>query len=114
MRGQRGCRASREDSSFPLTDIPAARVERLERALREAGANTRLVADLEPAIWCDLVFRAIAACDDIACMLADPAASSDAFRELLAWRVTGQVPARYRPYTTSRVRCLNRHRHQHR
>ncbi len=95
-----------EDGSFPLADVPAACLERLETALRDAGADPQLVADLGPAIWCDLVVRAIAACEDTACLLADPTAGLDAFRELLAWRVTGHVPVRYRAYAPGRGRIV--------
>jgi len=83
------------DGTRPLASVPVPRLERLEAALLTAGAEPALVADLATAAWCDLVLEAIAADEDTTALLADPAASSDAFSELLAWAVTGRVPARY-------------------
>ena len=83
------------DGTRPLASVPVPRLERLEAALLTAGAEPALVADLYPGAWCDLVLAAIAADQDTATLLADPAASKAAFRELLAWAVTGQVPPRY-------------------
>ena len=88
-----------EDGTRALASVPVPQLERLEAALLTAGAEPALVADLYAAAWCDLVLAAIAADEDTALLLADPAASRDAFRELLAWAVSGQVPARYHRYS---------------
>ena len=87
-----------EDGACPLASVPAARLAQLEAALETLGAEPRIVADLATAAWCDLVILAIADSTDAACLLADPLAATDAFRELLAWSLTGRVPPRYRPY----------------
>ena len=91
-----------EDGSSSLADIPIPRVEVLETTLRDAGADLPLVADLNAAAWCDLLLAALADRQDTACLLADPVASTDEFRDLLAWAAGGLVPARYRPYAASR------------
>ena len=90
-----------EDGSQPLASVPYPHVERLEAALRTAGAEPQLVADLDAAVWCDLAILALNGDGDMACLLADPVASQEAFRELLAWSLTGHAPDRYRPYATS-------------
>ena len=87
-----------EDGSGPLAFVPVPQVQRLEMALRAAGAESRLVAELAIAAWCDLVILAITDAEDLGCLLADPLAADPAFCELLRWSVTGQPPARYRPY----------------
>lgn len=88
-----------EDGSEPLAFVPAPLVQRLEMALRAAGAESRLVAELAVAAWCDLVIFAMTDAEDPSCLLADPLAADPAFCELLTWSVTGQPPARYRAYT---------------
>lgn len=88
-----------EDGSEPLAFVPMPLIQRLEMALRGAGAEPRLVAELAVAAWCDLVILVIAAAEDPSCLLADPLAADPAFCELLTWSVTGQPPARYRAYT---------------
>jgi len=85
-----------EEGSDPPASLPVPHLERLKSVLSAAGAETRIVADLDAAAWCDLVLLAIAGSDDCACLLADPLTCEDAFRELLAWSLTGHVPARYR------------------
>lgn len=70
-------------------------LDRLKEALRTAGARPELVADLDAACCCDLVVEAIVRHEDIGCLLADPLARDAAFKDLLAWVVTGAVPARY-------------------
>ena len=84
------------DGSCALASVPVPQLERLEGALLTAGAEPSLVADLSAAAWCDLVLAAITAGEDITVLLADPAASSDTFTELLGWAVADRVPARYR------------------
>ncbi|MGD0378115.1 MAG: hypothetical protein ABSB01_26520 [Streptosporangiaceae bacterium] len=87
------------DGSCALASVPIPQLERLEGALLTAGAEPSLVADLSTAAWCDLVLAAITAGEDITVLLADPAASSDTFTELLGWAVADRVPARYRRYS---------------
>ena len=91
-----------EDGSDSLASLPVPRLERLESVLRAAGAEPRIVADLDAAVWCDLVFLNIAGSDDCTCLLADPLTCEDAFRELMAWSLTGRVPLRYSRYVLSR------------
>jgi hypothetical protein len=91
-----------EDGSDPLASLPVPHLEQLEAVLRTTGAEPRIVADLDAAAWCDLVFLTIAGSDDCACLLADPLTCEDAFRELVAWSLTGRIPARYRRYVLSR------------
>jgi hypothetical protein len=83
------------DGTRALASVPFPQLERLEGALLTAGAESALVADLYASGWCDLVLAAVAAGEDTALLLADPVARTGAFRELLAWAATGQVPARY-------------------
>jgi len=66
--------------------------------LRAAGADSRLVAELAIAAWCDLVILAITDAEDLSCLLTDPLATDPAFCELLTWSVTGQPPKRYCAY----------------
>ena len=93
-----------EDGSEPLASVPYPHVERLEAALRTAGAERQLVADLDAAIWYDLVALALNGDGDTGCLMADPVASGEAFRELLAWFLAGRVPNRYRPYASAGLR----------
>lgn len=81
--------------SSPLADLPQPQLAALRTALHDIGADQRIVADLDTAMWCDLVIGAIADNDDIRCLLADPIASEKAFAELLAWALAGTVPDRY-------------------
>lgn len=87
-----------ETGREPLASVSSPVIERLAAALRRMGAQPVLVADLFVAAWCDLVLGAIAEGDDASCLLADPLARDNAFSELLAWAMTGQPPARHRPY----------------
>ncbi len=87
-----------EDGSSPLASLPLPHLEGLEAALRDAGADQRIIADLGAAAWCDLIILAISGHEDAACLTADPVTSEDAFGELLAWSLAGRVPVRYRPY----------------
>jgi hypothetical protein len=74
----------------------------VETALRADGAEPALVADLAVAAWCDVIVLAITGEQDLHCLLADPLATQDSFRELLAWSIADQPPARYRPYVSPR------------
>jgi transcriptional regulator with XRE-family HTH domain len=87
-----------EDGSELLADVAYPVIERLGAALAAAGADPRLVGDLTAGIWCDLVIAALADYGDASCLLADPIAAEDAFRELLAWSAGGARPERYRPF----------------
>jgi hypothetical protein len=87
-----------EDGSSPLASLPLPRFEGLEAALRDTGANQRIIADLAAAAWCDLIILAISGHEDATCLAADPVTSEDAFGELLGWSLAGRVPARYHPY----------------
>jgi transcriptional regulator with XRE-family HTH domain len=87
-----------EDGSSPLASLPLPRFEGLEAALRDTGADQRIIADLAAAAWCDLIILAISGHEDATSLTADPVTSEDAFGELLAWSLAGRVPARYRPY----------------
>jgi len=91
-----------EDGSKSLAFAPYSQVEQLKTALRAAGSDPRLVADLDAAAWCDLVVLALASTSDMTCLLADPVACEDGFRELLAWSLTGRVPSRDSPYADGR------------
>jgi hypothetical protein len=82
-----------------LALVPFPLIEKLQMALHDLGAEPSLVADIEAAIWCDLVIDAIAGGEDTSCLMADPLAGQAAFSELLAWSLAGITPARYRPYT---------------
>jgi len=87
-----------EEGSSPLASVPLPQVEEMETSLRNAGANPHLVADFAAAAWCDLVIVAIADHKDTTCLMADRVANEIAFGELLAWSLTGNLPARYQPY----------------
>lgn len=89
-----------EDGSQALASERYWRVGELERALGVVGSDERLVADLAPAAWCDLLLVALihGGESDVASLLADPLAREAAFGELFAWSIAGWVPARFRPY----------------
>lgn len=87
-----------EDGSQPLTAVPAPQLEQVKRALVNAGASTRIVADLDAGAWCDLVMLAVANSGDCTGLLADPISTEAIFRELLAWALHGHIPARYAHY----------------
>jgi len=87
-----------ETGAEPLASVPVPHIDKLKSALRTAGAQARLVDDLDPAAWCDLVLEATLAREDASCPLADPLASDPAFSELLTWAITGNPPARYTRY----------------
>jgi transcriptional regulator with XRE-family HTH domain len=87
-----------EDGTDPLAALDYPILERLEAELAAAAAQADLVKDLNIALWCDLVIEAIAASQDITCLMADPAAAEDAFGEMLAWSATDHRPERYREY----------------
>jgi transcriptional regulator with XRE-family HTH domain len=89
--------AAWEDGAEPLAAVPYQVFEHLETALT-AGADPGLVADLTIGVWCDLVIAAVADAHDVACLMADPAATEQAFSELLAWSVGGHRPARYHSF----------------
>jgi transcriptional regulator with XRE-family HTH domain len=89
-----------ECGSASLATVPYPQIDRLSAALRAAGADHQLVADLDAALWCDLVIGAVAGDgdDDLACLLADPIACGEVFGEMLIWALIGSVPSRYRQY----------------
>jgi transcriptional regulator with XRE-family HTH domain len=87
-----------EEGSSLLAAVPLPQVERLQAALRKAGANPRLVADFGAAAWCDLVIVAMINDEDTTCLMADPLSRDVAFGELLLWSLAGHVPPRYQPY----------------
>ena len=97
-----------EYGSSSLADVPAPELQRLKIALTDHGADQSLVTDLDAAAWCDLVIAAVAAGEPVNCLLADPITGETAFRELLCWSMTEQVPARYRRYATPSPLMANR------
>lgn len=88
-----------EQGAKPLSSVPFPLIQKLQAALTHLGAQPLLVADIEVAIWCDLVITAITTGEDTSCLMADPLANQAAFSELLAWSLAGIIPVRYRPYT---------------
>lgn len=90
-----------ERGTEPLASVPVTQIEILKGALRTAGADEQLIADLDAAAWCDVVLGVMAAHDDISCLLADPLARERAFGELLSWAISGNHPARYAPFPGS-------------
>jgi transcriptional regulator with XRE-family HTH domain len=87
-----------EEGSSLLASVPLPRIAALATSLRQGGASARLVADLEAALWCDLVLLAVAHHEDTTCLMADPITREAAFGELLAWCMAGHVPERFQPY----------------
>ena len=87
-----------EEGSSLLAAVPLPEVERLQAALRKAGADPRLVADFAAAAWCDLVVVAMINDEDTTCLMADPLSRDVAFGELLLWSLAGHIPPRYQPY----------------
>ena len=87
-----------EEGSTPLASVPLPEIENLQAALREAGANPRVVADFAAAAWCDLYLGALADDEDTACLMADPISRDVAFGELMLWTLGGHIPPRYQPY----------------
>jgi hypothetical protein len=90
--------AGHENGSRPLACVPFPQVQIVRDALRPAGAQDRLLADLDQAMWCDVVLAALAGGEDVSCLLADPLAAGPAFAELLGWVLNGKIPARYRRF----------------
>jgi transcriptional regulator with XRE-family HTH domain len=90
-----------EKGSSLLAAVPLPEVERLQAALRKAGAEPSLVADFAAAAWCDLVVVAMINDEDTICLMADPLSRDAAFGELLLWSLAGHVPPRYQPYITT-------------
>jgi transcriptional regulator with XRE-family HTH domain len=90
-----------EEGSSLLAAVPLPEVERLQAALRQAGADPRLVADFAAAAWCDLVVVAMINGEDTTCLMADPLSRDAAFGELLLWSLAGHIPPRYRPYSNA-------------
>lgn len=84
-----------ERGTEPLASTPVTQVETLTEALRIAGADEQLIADLDAAAWCDVVLDVMAAHADVSCLLADPLAREQTFGELLSWVISGNMPARY-------------------
>ena len=87
-----------EEGSSLLAAVPLSEIERLQAALREAGAEPRLVADFAAAAWCDLVVVAMINDEDTTCLMADPLSRDVAFGELLLWSLADHIPPRYQPY----------------
>jgi transcriptional regulator with XRE-family HTH domain len=87
-----------ENGSSPLAAVPMPQIVVLIDALLEAGACRPLTVDLTVAIWCDLIITAVAASEDVTCMLADSIAAEDVFDELMAWCLEGRIPQRHLPY----------------
>jgi transcriptional regulator with XRE-family HTH domain len=87
-----------EQGSSLLAAVPLPEVERLQAALRKAGAEPRLVADFAAAAWCDLVVVAMTNDEDTTCLMADPLSREVAFGELLLWSLAGHIPPRYQRY----------------
>ena len=87
-----------EDGTEPLASIPVQEVDLVKDALHTAGADRQLVADLDPAAWCDVILMAMDSGEDTSCLLADPLASEPNFAELFGWAITGRIPARYNAY----------------
>jgi len=87
-----------EDGSLAFASASETEAKQLKDALYGACAQDQLVADLDAAAWCDVLIAAISDQEDLSYILNDPIAGEKAFRELLAWAVGGQVPARYRRY----------------
>jgi hypothetical protein len=90
-----------EEGSSLLATVPLPEIERLQAALRQAGAEPRLVADFAAAAWCDLVVLAVINGEDTTCLMADPLSRDVAFGELLLWSLVGHTPSRYKSYTKS-------------
>ena len=90
-----------EEGSSLLAAVPLPEVERLQAALRKAGADPRLVADFAAAAWCDLVVVAMINDEDTTCLMADPLSRDVAFGELLLWSLAGHIPPRYQPYASA-------------
>ncbi len=88
-----------ENGIEPLASIPLHQVDLLKDTLLTAGADPDLAADIDPATWCDVIVMAMHHGEDTSCLLADPLAAEPSFAELFDWATTGQIPARYRPYT---------------
>ena len=86
-----------EDGSEALASMPLPEVSHLQNALRQAGADPQLVADIVAAAWCDVVLEAMFNGEDMSCLMADPISRETAFGELFLWSLGGQVPARYLP-----------------
>ena len=87
-----------EDGTQPLTTVPVPQLELVKRSLTNAGASTRIVADLDAGAWCDLVMLAVAGSGDCTGLLADPISVEATFRELLGWALHGHIPPRYARY----------------
>jgi hypothetical protein len=81
-----------------VASVPLPEVERLQAALRQAGAEPTLVADFAAAAWCDLVAVAMINDEDTTCLMADPLSRHVAFGELLLWSLAGHIPPRYQRY----------------
>jgi hypothetical protein len=92
-----------EQGSSLLAAVPLAEVERLQAALRKAGADPRLIADFAAASWCDLVVVAMINDADTTCLMADPLSRDAAFGELLLWSLAGHIPPRYQPYANQNL-----------
>jgi hypothetical protein len=106
-----------EQGSRPLAKVPAHQLGLLKAALRSAGAQARLVANLDPAMWGDVVLAALANGEDVTCLPADPLATEPGFADFLGWACAGKIPARYRRFAHAAAsatcarppgwRCLN-------
>ena len=87
-----------ENGSVSLADQPVATLQQLQTALAALGADQHLTSDLDAAAWCDLIIITVGQHEDITCLLAEPITNEPAFRDLLAWSLAGQIPARYARY----------------
>lgn len=90
-----------ENGTESLASAPIGQLDDLIATLRAADADPELIADIDAAVWCDIVLTAMADKEDASCLLADPLATSRNFADLLGWVTTGAIPARYSPYASS-------------
>jgi hypothetical protein len=65
-----------EDGTEPLACIPVDAVDFIKTALLAANADPELIADIDPATWCDVILMAMDSGEDTSCLLADPLAAA--------------------------------------
>ena len=87
-----------ENGSLSLANQPVPILQRLEASLAALGADPLLISDLDAAAWCDLIFTTVDQHEDLTGLLAEPITNESEFRDLLAWSLAGQTPARYARY----------------
>jgi len=78
----------------PLGVEPTACPARLRAALRGADADPQIIADLDTAIWCDLIVTGLT--DGLRTHLDEP--PDPAVLKLLAWATAGVLPDHYSPH----------------